>query len=158
MPKMYRIEIKRFGSSSRSPTPSLRRESRPVTKAELEELLRSGPGGIAKWNELRKDPNKIVSNDLARIDLSECELVDADFRNMIFVDADLSGANLEHAKLSGAKLRGAKLDGAKLRRANLRGACLERASLRTPNRPLAEVFADAHDDEEDLGGCNICHL
>jgi len=35
---------------------------------------------------------------------------------------------------------------------------LKRAEKRLPNRPLAQVFAGAHDEEEDLGGCNICHL
>jgi 3'-phosphoadenosine 5'-phosphosulfate sulfotransferase (PAPS reductase)/FAD synthetase len=38
-------------------------------------------------------------------------------------------------------------------------SALERAAKRVkPNRPLLEVLADAHDEEEDQAGCAVCHL
>jgi 3'-phosphoadenosine 5'-phosphosulfate sulfotransferase (PAPS reductase)/FAD synthetase len=36
---------------------------------------------------------------------------------------------------------------------------LERAAKRVrPNRPLLEVLADAHDEDDDEAGCSVCHL
>ncbi|MGV9303843.1 phosphoadenosine phosphosulfate reductase domain-containing protein [Nonomuraea sp. NPDC003727] len=38
-------------------------------------------------------------------------------------------------------------------------AALERAAKRTkPNRPLLEILADAHDEDDDQLGCAVCHL
>ncbi|MGW5266930.1 phosphoadenosine phosphosulfate reductase domain-containing protein [Microbispora sp. NPDC004025] len=38
-------------------------------------------------------------------------------------------------------------------------AALERAAKRTkPNRPLLEILADAHDEDDDQVGCAVCHL
>ncbi|MEU8342348.1 phosphoadenosine phosphosulfate reductase family protein [Spirillospora sp. NPDC048832] len=38
-------------------------------------------------------------------------------------------------------------------------AALQRAANRTkPNRPLLEILADAHDEDDDQVGCAVCHL
>ncbi|GAA1342281.1 phosphoadenosine phosphosulfate reductase family protein [Saccharothrix algeriensis] len=38
-------------------------------------------------------------------------------------------------------------------------AALERAAKRVkPNRPLLEILADVHDEDDDQGGCAVCHL
>lgn len=71
--------------------------------------------------------------DLGGADLREADLRKADLDAANLVVANLSGANLSLANLSGADLRKADLSGVDLRKADLRGANLRTANLSGAN-------------------------
>ena len=94
--------------------------------------------------------NLRISNDLEKVDLSNCDFQRADFsgaklsgtdfsganlnganlREADFSESNLIGANLREAKLIEAKFNSADLSEANLSEANLRGANLSRADFR----------------------------
>jgi uncharacterized protein YjbI with pentapeptide repeats len=104
-------------------------------------VLRSGPVGVRKWNNLttaaRSEP------ELTGADLGGCDLSGVNFRHVIadrvsFAGAKMTGAKLASAMFEAADFGGAALDGADLhagffKRASFAGADLTRADLRSAN-------------------------
>lgn len=72
--------------------------------------------------------------NLAQIQLSKADLIEANLKG-----ADLRAAHLSYANLSQAVLRGASLENARLKGANLRGANLQRANLRNADLTGADL-------------------
>lgn len=140
-------------------------------------LLRSGPEGITKWNELRKtrdeatdlllpDLNKpdlkgakLFRARLAHVDLSEANLAgavlyEANLAGASLYQADLTGADLIGATLIGANLMSATLTDAKLFRADLSGATLTLAELSSANLQRANLTG-ADLDDTNLSGAHL---
>ena len=108
-----------------------------IGRTESLELLRGGEGGIAKWNEWRREghvPSLSGANlsgaALPQVNMSKCDLTRAIFSGALMPGADLRYAKLAHAALDNADLSGAKLGSADLAAAVLTGVNLQGASLR----------------------------
>lgn len=98
----------------------------PFTAEEIA-LLRGGPEGIAKWNELRKTREE--APDLNHIELGKVNLSGANLSGVNLRWANLEETNLEEANLEKADLLGARLSRARLIMTNLTGASLFKATL-----------------------------
>jgi hypothetical protein len=115
---------------------------KPTAKVDWAAVLRSGPGGVKKWNRLTAVERWQVK--LRRADLSGCDLAGIklgvlDAEQASFVGTTLTGARLEgcfadcnfaDANLTGAKLEGATFPDADFARARLAGVNLRTAALR----------------------------
>ena len=75
------------------------------------------------------DKKELARADLSEANLQEADLWRANLQGADLREADLWGANLQEANLRGANLWGAKLQWADLWRANLQGAKLQWADL-----------------------------
>ncbi len=93
-----------------------------MERDEAFKLLRSGPEGVQKWNDLMATGQEMPSLQdafLIHADLRSIDLRGANLSGVSFCEADLSGANLAGALLAKADFRGADLRAVKLHHANL---------------------------------------
>ncbi len=103
-----------------------------MNRDEALKLLKRKPGGVEKWNQLRRSGS--VNCDLSGADLNDADLSRADLGQ-----ADLSRAQLRRADLSGADLNGADLCGADLSEARAMKA-RERRTSRDAQKPFVETL------------------
>lgn len=94
--------------------------------------------------------------NLARVDISKSELLNANLTGVNFQAANLSGSNLSYANLSLANMRKAKLSntllkGANFRRANLRGVDFSNSDL------SYAILTDADITNIKLDGANLAN-
>ena len=116
---------------------------------ELVLIVKGGRDAVAKWREENPTTTMDLSEAymshtrLPQVDLSACDLRNADFMGAMLRRANFSRSymnpchlyrsDLREANLSGTLLSGANLRGADLRKANLEGANLDRAILSDTN-------------------------
>jgi len=123
-----------------------------MNKSDALELLRNAESGIARWNRLRADDERLPS--LSGADLSRADLRRADLRH-----ARLMGSTLTNADLTAADLSGADLSRAGLGRANLSIGQIVGAKLGNSNLILADFFganlSGTDLSNADLSGANL---
>jgi hypothetical protein len=101
-----------------------------MTEGETLQLLRGGPAGIQKWNQIRAD-DRASTGPIRPIWLG--------FQGINFAGADLRGADLRRTTLAWSNFAGADLRGADLREAVLTGANLQNARLQNANLLAARL-------------------
>jgi hypothetical protein len=125
-----------------------------MDRDEAIRLLKSGAGGVKKWNEWRKRSRDRITPNLRDADLSGADLRDADLSGTILWDADLCCADLVGASLWAANLQGASINMADLRAANLGTANLGATLLHKTDLCEANLFL-ARLEFTDLGDANL---
>lgn len=93
-----------------------------MDREEALQLLKSGPSGVRRWNELRK--REFIVPEMRNANLDR-----ADLKGVNLINADLEGASLNESNLQGANLACGKLATATFGLADLRGAVLSHADL-----------------------------
>jgi uncharacterized protein YjbI with pentapeptide repeats len=126
------------------PLPSLaeRKARQAAERQRLLALLRGGPDGVGRWNDLRSEALNRAGH-FRRSDLANCALRGAklsfhhgsrlgglDFQGSNFEGADLTNAALSQCNLMKCRFRNGTLDGASCGGSNLRDANFEGASLK----------------------------
>ncbi len=91
------------------------------------------------WSNCRHEGMQLARADLTQAQLRNANLIGADLRGALLARADLAYANLSMANLASADLRGALLLGTTLRQADLSGAHLQDADLSFVNLSGAEL-------------------
>lgn len=139
-------------------------ESRNVSEEHVR-LLRSGPSGVAAWNEWRRGNRDVRLNltgvRLAGARLSGAVLASADLRYADQTGARVTGANLRYADLSQTCLRGANLGGSDFHGARLLAADFTEARLRGARFTGADLayakLGDAFLAGADLGDARLAY-